>query len=324
MDARAPTLSCAMARNQTARVTTLLALSVALLGCAPVTPNSPDSSRVIAPSPVKSNSPNPTGVTTSGTVRLKSGASVRVGSQVSGIVRKLNVTVGTPIRRGEVIAEIDPRQLQARVDQEEALVAVAQVALDKAERDQARVQGLRASGALPAQQVEDLGWQVKGARAQLQRALSDLNAARIELAYTAIRAPITGIVAAVSTQEGETVAAAFAAPTFVTIVDAESLELVAMVDETDIANVRTGDRVTFSVQAYPGRSFSAVVQRIDPTPLVISGVVNYPVVGQIGADKEMLRPDMTATILIDTQAAESGSKVSEKPQELASLKDAYP
>jgi HlyD family secretion protein len=323
MNALDRTPCCVIARTQPSRVTTLLALSMALLGCAPEPPNSSDSNRVSASSPVKPVSPNATGVTTSGTVRLKSGASVRVGSQVSGIVRKLNVTVGTLIHRGEVIAEIDPRQLQARVDQEEALVGVAQVALDKAERDQSRVQGLRASGALPAQQIEDLGWQVKGARALLQRALSDLNAAKIELAYTAIRAPITGTVAAVSTQEGETVAAAFAAPTFITVVDTESLELVAMVDETDIANVRSGDRVTFSVQAYPGRSFTAVVQRIDPTPLVISGVVNYPVVGQIGANKKMLRPDMTATISIDTRTGDPGARESDKPKELASLQGGH-
>ena len=275
-----------------------------LIGCAPQTPTAVSQSRQVAVLPNKSTLPStPAGVTTSGTVRLKSGASVRVGSQVSGIVRRLNVTVGSSIARGDVIAEIDPKPLQARVDQEEALVAIAQLALGKAQRDLTRVRGLGASGVLPAQQVEDLDWQVKGTQAQLRKALTDLSAAKTQLAYTAIRAPISGIVAGVSTQEGETVAAAFAAPTFVTIVDAQSLELVAMVDETDIAAVRAGDRVSFSVEAYSGRSFQAVVKRIDPTPLVISGVVNYPVVADISADKALLRPDMTATISIATQEA---------------------
>ena len=77
----------------------------------------------------------------------------------------------------------------------------------------------------------------------------------------------------------------------------------AIVDETDIAAVRAGDRVSFSVEAYSGRSFQAVVKRIDPTPLVISGVVNYPVVADISTDKALLRPDMTATISIATQEA---------------------
>jgi HlyD family secretion protein len=280
----------------------ILVTASGLIGCEPQTPAPMSQSRQLAALPNKSTlASTASGVTTSGTVRLKSGASVRVGSQVSGIVRRLNVTVGSSIVRGEVIAEIDPKPLQARVDQEEALVAIAQLALGKAQRDLTRVRGLGASGVLPAQQVEDLDWQVKGAQAQLQKALTDLSAAKTQLAYTAIRAPISGTVAGVSTQEGETVAAAFAAPTFVTIVDAESLELVAMVDETDIAAVRTGDRMSFSVEAYPGRSFRAVVKRIDPTPLVISGVVNYPVVADISADKALLRPDMTATISIATQ-----------------------
>lgn len=282
----------------------LVVTASGLIGCAPQTPTAASQNRQAAALPKKSTLPSsPTGVTTSGTVRLKSGASVRVGSQVSGIVRRLNVTVGSSIVRGEVIAEIDPKPLQARVDQEEALVAIAQLALGKAQRDVTRVRGLGASGVLPAQQVEDLDWQVKGAQAQLQKALTDLSAAKTQLAYTAIRAPISGTVAGVSTQEGETVAAAFTAPTFVTIVDAESLELVAMVDETDIAAVRAGDRVSFGVEAYPGRAFQAVVKRIDPTPLVISGVVNYPVVADISTDKGLLRPDMTATISIAAREA---------------------
>jgi HlyD family secretion protein len=291
-------------RARVLRGIVLLAAGSSLIGCAPPAPATVSKNRQVADSPNKSAlPPTPAGVTTSGTVRLKSGASVRVGSQVSGIVRRLNVTVGSSIVRGEVIAEIDPKPLLARVDQEEALVAIAQLALGKAQRDLSRVRGLGASGVLPAQQVEDLDWQVKGAQAQLQKALTDLSAARTQLAYTAIRAPISGTVAGVSTQEGETVAAAFAAPTFVTIVDAESLELVAMVDETDIAAVRAGDKVSFSVEAYPGRAFQAIVKRIDPTPLVISGVVNYPVVADISTDKALLRPDMTATISIATQEA---------------------
>jgi HlyD family secretion protein len=295
----------------------LVSVTLIVLGCTARVPPSEAPSRSVAAKPADAKL---AGVTTSGTVRLKSGASVRVGSQVSGIVRKLNVTVGSKILRGEVIAEIDPKPLQARLDQQEAQVAIARIALGKAERDLARARSLGGSGVLPAQQVEDLAWQEKGAQAQLQKALMDLNAATIELAYTAIRSPISGTVAGVSTQEGETVAAAFAAPTFVTIVDTQSLELVAMVDETDIANIRAGDSVSFSVEAYPARSFQAVVQRIDPTPLIISGVVNYPVVGLIKSGKEDLRPDMTATIFIATSTA-GDSHAEMKPDPLQSQPD---
>jgi RND family efflux transporter MFP subunit len=239
-------------------------------------------------------------VTTSGTVRLRTGAQVRVGSQVSGIVRKLNVTVGSPIQKGDTIAEIDPRPLEARVEQMRTQAAMDEVGVGKARRDFGRGQQLFLEGVLPAQQKEDLEWQVKSAEAKLDKSKSDLAAAEIDLSYAVIRAPISGTVASVSTQEGETVAASFAAPTFVTIIEDNALELVAMVDETDIASVRPGDAVRFSVEAYPSREMPAIVQRIDPVATIISGVVNYPVMAVIQRDGWLLKPDMTANITIKT------------------------
>jgi RND family efflux transporter MFP subunit len=239
-------------------------------------------------------------VTTSGTVRLRTGAQVRVGSQVSGIVRKLNVTVGSHIQKGDIIAEIDPRPLQARVEQARTQAAMDEVGVGKAERDLKRGQQLFAEGVLPAQQKEDLEWQLKSAQAKLDKSRSDLAAAEIDLSYAVIRAPISGTVASVSTQEGETVAASFAAPTFVTIIEDNALELVAMVDETDIANVKPGDTVNFTVEAYPSREMPAIVKRIDPVATIISGVVNYPVLAAIQKDGRLLKPDMTANIAIKT------------------------
>jgi macrolide-specific efflux system membrane fusion protein len=239
-------------------------------------------------------------VTTSGTVRLRSGAEVRVGSEVSGMVRKLNVTVGSHIQKGDTIAEIDPRPLQARVEQARAQAAMDEVGVAKAERDLKRGQQLFAEEVLPAQQKEDLEWQLKSAQAKLEKSKSDLAAAEVDLSYAVIRAPISGTVASVSTQEGETVAASFAAPTFVTIIEDNALELVAMVDETDIANVRPGDTVSFTVEAYPSRGMPAIVKRIDPVATIISGVVNYPVMATIQRDGRLLKPDMTANITIKT------------------------
>src|SRR5581483_8871508 len=118
--------------------------------------------------------------------------------------------------------------------------------------------------------------------------------------YVQIRSPITGTVASVSTQEGETVAASLAAPTFVTIIADHALELVAMVDETDIAAVRRGSTVSFTVDAYPSRSFPGVVSRIAPTATIVSGVVNYEVTIAIRKDAGLLKPDMTANVSIQT------------------------
>jgi RND family efflux transporter MFP subunit len=239
-------------------------------------------------------------VTTTGIVRLKTGAEVRVGAQVSGIVRKLNFTVGSRVRRGDVIAEIDSRPIDAQINQARTQVEMDKVALAKAQRDLSRGQQLLSAGLVPRQQTEDLDWQYKGAQAKLDNSQSNLAAVGLTRSYTVIRAPISGTVASVSTQEGETVAASFAAPTFVTIVQDNALELVAMVDETDIANVRAGEPVTFTVEAYTSREFSGTVNRIDPTATIISGVVNYQVVIAIRRGLQFLKPDMTANISIQT------------------------
>lgn len=239
-------------------------------------------------------------VTTTGVVRLETGAEVRVGAQISGIVNKLNVTVGSRIRRGDVIADIDARPIEAQVNQGRTQVEMDQVALAKARRDLSRGQQLLSAGLAPRQQTEDLEWQYKIAEAKLANSQSDLAAAELTLSYTTIKAPISGIVSSVSTREGETVAAAFAAPTFVTIVQDNALELVAMVDETDIANVRPGDPVTFTVEAYTSREFPGTVKRIDPTATIVSGVVNYQVVIEIRKGLQFLKPDMTANISIQT------------------------
>jgi len=239
-------------------------------------------------------------VTTTGTVRLKTGAEVRVGAQVSGIVRKLNVTVGSRIQRGDVIAEIDSRPIEAQINQARTQVEMDQVALGKAQRDLSRGQQLLSAGLVPRQQTEDLDWQYKSAQARLANSQSNLAAAELTLSYAVIKAPISGIVSSVSTQEGETVAASFAAPTFVTIVRDNALELVAMVDETDIANVRPGDPVTFTVEAYASREFSGIVKRIDPTATIVSGVVNYQVVIEIRKGVQFLKPDMTANVSVQT------------------------
>jgi HlyD family secretion protein len=243
-------------------------------------------------------------VTTSGTVRLRTGAVVRVGAQVSGIISRLNVTVGSKVQKGSVIALVDPSAQLERLEQAKAQIDIDRVARDKAVRDFDRVQKIAQSGLIAVQQVDDLRWQVQLTGARVAKSETDLRAAQIDLSYTTIRAPISGTVSSVSTQQGETVAASFAAPTFVTIVDDRALELVAMVDETDIAGVAAGESILFSVEAYPGREFKATVRRIDPTALIISGVVNYPVIAEIAPDANDLKPDMTANIVI-TKASQT-------------------
>ncbi|HEY0797376.1 MAG TPA: efflux RND transporter periplasmic adaptor subunit [Acidisarcina sp.] len=241
-----------------------------------------------------------TDVTATGTVKLKTGAEVRVGSQLSGIVRRLNVTVGSRVTKGEVIAEIDSRPLMAKIDQANTQLAQANVSLAKAQTDYTRAQKLFDAGLIPAQQFDDARAGLGAAEAAVTAASSSVTAARVDLAYVEIHAPISGTVASIATQQGETVAASFATPTFMTIIQQEALEVVALVDEADIGNVRRGERVAFTTETYPDHEFTGTVTRIAPVATILSGVVNYEVAVSIDGDIAMLKPDMTANVNIRT------------------------
>jgi RND family efflux transporter MFP subunit len=239
-------------------------------------------------------------VTTTGIVRLRVGAEVRVGSQVSGIVKKLNVTVGSRIRHDDVIAEIDAQGMLARLAQARAQVAVAEQEVRRADVELGRAQRLGSQGLVPQQQVEDATLVAQSSRVQLEKNRKDADVVETDLSYAVIRAPISGTIASVSTQEGETVAAAFSAPTFVTIIADHALQLIAMVDETDIANVAPGNPSTFTVEAYPTRNFEGRVERVAPKATIVSGVVNYEVMVTVTSATNALKPDMTANISIKT------------------------
>ncbi len=239
-------------------------------------------------------------VTATGTVRLTTGASVRVGAQISGIVRKLNVTVGSRVGKGDVIAEIDPRPVLAKTAQAEAQLARAQVSAATARADYQRDRKLFDAGGLSAQQLEDARGASALADAAVGAARKDLAAASLDLDYVTLRAPISGVIASVSTQQGETVASAFAAPTFVTIIDPSALEVIAMVDEADIGGVRVGQSSTFTTETWPDREFEGEVVRIAPDATIVSGVVNYEVAIRIKSDVSSLKPQMTVNALILT------------------------
>ncbi|MEZ5531957.1 MAG: efflux RND transporter periplasmic adaptor subunit [Steroidobacteraceae bacterium] len=239
-------------------------------------------------------------VLATGVVRLRVGAEVRVGSQVSGIVRELNVTVGSHIERGAVIARIDARSIEARLAQARAQVAVIEQDVARARIELARVQRLEAQQLVAASEVEDRGLALAEANAKLEKARRDVAVVETELGYTVIRAPIAGTVASVATQEGETVAASFTTPTFVTIIGDDALQLVAMVDETDIGGVAAGNAVTFSVEAFPSEEFTGHVERVAPKGTIVSGVVNYEVMIGIDSPANLLKPDMTANVTIET------------------------
>jgi len=244
-------------------------------------------------------------VLATGVVRLRVGGEVRVGAQLSGIVEKLNVEVGSKIRKGDIIAEIDARGLQARLAQARAQVEVDRQDVRRAEVELKRVRQLGERKLVAESAVEDAGIALDQARAQLEKARRDVAVVETELAYAVIRSPITGTVASVTTQEGETVAASFNTPTFATIIEDGALELIAMVDETDIGNVAIGNPVVFTVEAFPAMEFEGRVARIAPKGTIISGVVNFEVMASIDSPADVLKPDMTANVSIRTAEREA-------------------
>lgn len=238
-------------------------------------------------------------VKATGIVKPRVGAEVRVGSRVSGVVRRLHVMVGDTVTAGQVLAELDDRDLVARRDQAAAELRRSEAELRYAQADLRRKRELAGAAVATANDLElaERGAAVAGQ--QLAVARANLAFAETQLDYARITAPIAGVVASVATQEGETVAASFAAPTFVTLVDLSRLEVWAYVDETDIGRIQVGQGARFTVDTYTDREFEGRVTAIYPRAEIRDNVVNYVAVVrfELPADRT-LRPDMTTTVRV--------------------------
>jgi RND family efflux transporter MFP subunit len=245
-------------------------------------------------------------VAATGVIRPMDGAEINVGSRVSGIVRSIPVKVGETVERGDLLAIIDPTELLSEIDQTRADLALARAELKTAESSHARSSKLAGEGIVAETEFEAAVGDLEVARARVALAQARVSSATIRLGYTEIRAPIRGVIADVTTREGETVAASFAAPTFVTIVDLDRLEVQAYVDETDIGQVSVGQPATFTVDTYSDEDFTARVTAINPKARLQNGVVNYIVLLEFdGQDDFVLRPEMTAhaELLLEQRSA---------------------
>lgn len=239
-----------------------------------------------------------------GIIKPMVGAEVRVGSRISGVVRDLQVSVGDRVTEGQLLAVLDATELESRLDQAVASLNMRRAELDYAELDLDRKRELERSGVAPTADLEIAENAYRVALLRVREAEANVEYARTQLAYSQIHAPITGVVASVTTQEGETVAASFTTPTFVTIIDLDRLELWAYVDETDIGRVTEGQQAIFNVDTYPDADFEGTVLSVYPDAVIENTVVNYIVIISIGDRQDRtLRPEMTAnvTILLDSR-----------------------
>lgn len=241
-----------------------------------------------------------TGVKATGVIKPMIGAEVNVGSSVSGVVMRLFVQIGDRVDKGQLLAELDSRALTARRDADAAALQVAQANLDYAEVDFRRKRQLNEAQIVSRSELDLASKAFAVAEQQRDQARATLADSTTQLGYTQVFAPIAGTVSAVSTQEGETVAASFATPTFVTLLDLSKLEVWAYVDETDIGRIRKGEHARFTVDTYGDREFDGTVTSIHPKAEIRDNVVDYVVVVRFTAPRAfVLRPEMTTTVSID-------------------------
>jgi len=253
-----------------------------------------------------------------GSVKPVIGAEVKVGARISGKVEHLYANIGDKVEKDQVIAEIEKRDLEAQVAQAEANLKAADagIGVSKASFWPAlsaetgygfqdtkyfpqkgdNSAGLKVS--MPIFNGQDL-YTIKQSKAAKEASKAALDFSKIQLSYATITAPISGVIASVSTQEGETVAAGLTAPTFVTIIDLARLQIDAFVDETDIGRVKVGQKALFTVDTYPDKEFTGKVKAIYPKAIIQENVVNFDVVIEIDdSNIELLRPDMTTSVTI--------------------------
>jgi HlyD family secretion protein len=248
-------------------------------------------------------------VTATGT--LSALVTVQVGSQVSGRIQQLFVDFNSPVKKGEVIAKIDPQLFQAALEQTRANYAAAQGNLEKAKVQAAQAaidfkrQSSLAERKLVAPADLDLARtnlaaakaQVVVSTAQVQQAKAALNQAKVILAYTSIISPTDGVVISRSVDVGQTVAASLQAPTiFVIAEDLRKMQVDTSVAEADVGKLEAGMAATFMVDAYPGERFRGKVRQIRNAAQNVQNVVTYDAVIDVDNSDLKLRPGMTANV----------------------------
>jgi HlyD family secretion protein len=242
-------------------------------------------------------------VTATGAVQATE--TVEVGTQVSGQIAEIHVDFNEPVLQGQLLARIDATILEQEVRSAEVNLARNQAEVDQAKRDLDRATELNAKQVIADNDVETSEYRFALADAGYRTAEIDLERARRNLEYTEIRAPIAGVVVARNVEVGQTVAASLSAPVlFVLAQDLAEMEILASVDESDIGQISEGQKVHFTVQAFPDREFEGSVRQVRLEATTRENVVTYSVVVAVGNEAGSLLPGMTATLDVVIQTAE--------------------
>lgn len=243
--------------------------------------------------------------TISATGTLEPVDQVEVGTQVSGDIAKIYVDFNSKVKKGQVIAELDKSKLKATLTQAEIAYRSAENDYKYKESTYNRVKKLSESNAASAVELETAEYNMNSAKLSVERSKNEVNQARLNLSYATIKSPIDGVVLKRAVEVGQTVAASMSTPTlFVIARDLSQMKVMAAIDEADIGQVKQGQRVTFTVDAFQDDKFKGSVQEVRLNPTTTSNVVTYTVVITAENPDQKLLPGMTATCTIVTQEVE--------------------
>ena len=240
-----------------------------------------------------------TTITATGTIEPVT--SVTVGTQVSGIVSKLYVDYNSVVKKGQVIAELDKTNLISELTAQRANLSSAQSSLNYQQANYNRYKTLYDKGLVSADEYESALLQYNQAKEQVKTARESVQRAQTNLGYATITSPIDGVVLSKSVEEGQTVAASFNTPELFTIAqDLTDMRVIADIDEADIGGVKEGQRVSFTVDAFPEDKFEGQVTQVRQQATTESNVVTYEVVISARNNDLKLKPGLTANVTIFT------------------------
>ena len=271
------------------RITVAMSLLVFLFGCKGDTPS-------YRTDPVTLGDIQQS-VTATGTVNAVT--TVLVGTQVSGTIKQLFVDFNSRVKKGQLIAQIDPEMFEAQAAQARANVAKADSAFQDAERTLRRNRELFGRNLIPRSDLDTAETNFESNKATLQQVKAALTVAETNVRYTRILSPVDGVVISRAVDVGQTVAASFQTPTLFTIAqDLTKMQIDTNIAESDIGVIKVGQDVEFTVDAYPDTTFKGKVWQIRQAPIIVQNVVTYDVVIQVNNRDLKLMPGMTANVSV--------------------------
>ena len=233
-----------------------------------------------------------------------------VGTQVSGRVEEIFVDYNSIIKKGQLLAVIDPSTYKSNVIQQEANLQKLESVFKNAERNYDRYKKLYAQELVAKSELDNAELDYLSANAQVVQGRASLDKAKIDLSYTNVVSPVDGIVISKEVELGQTVAASYQTPTlFLVAEDLTKMQIEVNISEADISKIKEGQRVDFNIDAYPTTTFQGRVSQVRNAATTISNVVTYTVVVSVDNDDLKLKPGMTANVSIITEEANNALSV---------------